>query len=436
MTKKKILIISAEVWRDDSNGGNVLSNIFQDFDAEFAQIYCNPGTPSNSLCKNYYQMTDNMILKNLFQKKEIGNILTFKQFPDDSLNNTKANTDVIKGYQLLRRLRFESFLVCKEILWNFSKWKNSKIENFILEFNPDIIFAPCYGSHFMLSLTRYVSEITNKPIISYISDDHYSLKQFRFSPVFWINRFLLRKNLRHTFKYYNLIYTMTQEQLEECKKAFNCNIKILKKGGDFSSPLIRKERKSTIKLVYAGGIYCGRWKTLSKIIDVINKINKTQKKFFLEIYTGNNLTKKQYKLLNSEGNCKVYGLVNQKELKDIYQKADIALHIEGLDLKNKLLTRVSFSTKIIDLLCSNCAVMAISWDKHSGYSYLKKEDAAICINNLNRLEEELNFIWNNKDIIDCYMEKAWRCGEKNHDFKQIRESLEKDFNYFLENSIK
>ena len=39
----KVLVISAEVWRNDKNGGNVLSNIFGDTGYEFAQIYCNPG---------------------------------------------------------------------------------------------------------------------------------------------------------------------------------------------------------------------------------------------------------------------------------------------------------------------------------------------------------------------------------------------------------
>ena len=64
----KILIISAEVWRDDTNGGNVLSNIFGGTGYEFAQIYCNPGNPSNFLCKWYYQMTDSMMIKSILRK--------------------------------------------------------------------------------------------------------------------------------------------------------------------------------------------------------------------------------------------------------------------------------------------------------------------------------------------------------------------------------
>lgn len=43
----KVLIISAKVWQDSTNGGNVLSNMFGGTNFEIAQIYCNPGTPQN-----------------------------------------------------------------------------------------------------------------------------------------------------------------------------------------------------------------------------------------------------------------------------------------------------------------------------------------------------------------------------------------------------
>ena len=41
----KILILSAEVWRDDTTGGNVLSNVIGGLGAEVAQVFCNPGNP-------------------------------------------------------------------------------------------------------------------------------------------------------------------------------------------------------------------------------------------------------------------------------------------------------------------------------------------------------------------------------------------------------
>ena len=32
----------------------------------------------------------------------------------------------------------------REILWSVSKWKNNKLKEFIIDFNPDIIYMPVY----------------------------------------------------------------------------------------------------------------------------------------------------------------------------------------------------------------------------------------------------------------------------------------------------
>lgn len=429
----RILIISAEVWRDDTNGGNVLSNLFSGIDAEFAQIYCNPGTPKNNICKLYYQMTDSMAIKNIINKTEMGNVIRYKDYPYYETNNDSIDKSDLKKNPILKKIRGNTIYAIREFIWVMSDWKNKKLEKFVLDFKPDVIFAPCYGSHIMLSITRYIAEIAKVPVISYISDDHYSLKQFSISPIYWINRFILRKNLRKTFSYYDLVYTMTEEQLDECKKAFNCNIKILKKCGDFPKKLIKSHKKDeVIRLVYAGGIHYGRWKTLIEISKAIKSLNKEGKKYILDIYTGNELTKYQKKYLNDGKNSIVHGLVEQDELKAIYKQADIALHVESFSLKDKLATRISFSTKIIDLLGSSCAVMAVSWNKHSGYRYLKKQDAAICIDNIKSIENTLVNIYNNKHMISEYAEKAWKCGFENHTIEKIKLELLNDFKMISE----
>ena len=68
----RVLVVSAEVWQDGTNGGNVLSNMFGETGFEFAQIYCNPGGPRNGLCRKYYQMTDSMVIRNSLNHKPIG----------------------------------------------------------------------------------------------------------------------------------------------------------------------------------------------------------------------------------------------------------------------------------------------------------------------------------------------------------------------------
>lgn len=416
----KILILSLEIWRNDTNGGNVLSNLFDNFNAEFAQIYCSSGMPRNDICAEYFQMTDAMAINNILKKETMGRTFSSR----DLIQNDSIDIDKKLG-KIKRIGNFGSLRIFRQVVWNFSNYKNEELKQFILNFDPDVIFAPCYGNTYMLSLTQFVANLIQKPIISYISDDFYTLKQLNFSPLFWINRFVIRKKVRETWKYYDLVYTMTDSQKNEMEK-LGKPIKILRKNGTFLNYEKDKKVNYPIKMIYAGGVYLKRWKTLVKISNAINKINKEKELLRLDIYTNNTINKKANKKLNTSF-CHVHQAVDYQQLKEIYKISDIALHVESFDLKNRLAVRMSFSTKIIDCLDSGCAVMAICDKKQAGFQYLKKEDAAICIDSLNSIGNVLEKIVENPQILNEYMKKAYNCGKKNHLKENNDKLLKNDF---------
>lgn len=427
MSKLKILIVSAEVWRDDTNGGNVLSNIFNNFDAEFAQIFCNPGKPLNGICKRYYQMTAAQAIKNFFSHKPIGQEILLKQFPCERNNDIAAEEPNKKFNNFFHSHRWGIFYAMEDFLWNTSNWKNKKLTEFIENFNPDIIFAPCYGNIFMAKLTRFVARLTGKKIISYISDDSYTLKQVNFSPYYWIRRFMVRSQLRKTFPYYSLVYTMTEIQKTQCERDFHANMKILRKACSFDQIPAKTSVNNPLRIIYAGGIYCNRWKTLKAVADALRKINKNKIEAILEVYTGNEITKRVDKALNDGRNSFIKGLVSQDELYKIYNDSDIALHVESFDLKNRLVVRMSFSTKIVDCLASGCAVMAICDREQGGFKYLHQEDAAICVSNKKDIYSKIRELIHNPEMIVEYAEKAKKCCELNHDREKTYSMIEEDF---------
>lgn len=428
----KVLVLSAEVWRDDKNGGNVLSNIFEGLDAEFAQVYCNPGEPDNFLCKRYYQMTDGMVVRNILKREKMGKVLTYEDFPAQRKEKVGAEQENKKVYNFFRKFSFEIFHVAKEMAWACSKWKNENLEKFILDFHPDIVFAPCYASHFMLHLTRYVANLVKKPIISYVSDDNYTLDQFRLSPVYWLNRFVLRKHMRKTYPYYSLVYTMTDEQKEIYEKALKCKMSILKKSGDFQQINIKREIKFPIRMIYAGGVYCGRDNTLVKLVKAIRKINTDEKKIVLDIFTGNELSRSKQKILNDGENSIVHSLISKKELIERYKQADIALHVESFKLKYKKLTRLSFSTKIMDCLESGAATLAIADREQAGLAYLKRNDIAFTITDLRQVDGWLKQLVENPQIICEYSRKAYDFCVNEHSKIKVQKQIQKDFETYTQ----
>lgn len=421
----RILVLSNEVWNDKINGNNVTSNWFEGMNAEFANIYCSPETPFNKCCQRYFQITDTMMLKSIIKKEKAGIQLPIQNYQYENLENI-AELEPKKLYGFLKLISGPFLRFIREELWLIGKYDLDKMRKFIDDFKPDVIFSERMASCKMLRLEKIVSQMTNASMYAFTGDDEYTLKQISFSPFFWINRFMVRKRLRQNVKRYKIYYTLSEEQGKYYEHIFGCRCKQLYKCGQFKKSYKNHIVNKPIRMIYAGKLYCNRWKMLCDIVSVIKKINKDSVKIILEIYTKDKVIGRKKKLLNDGRNVFIKGAVNQHQLSEEYAQSDIALHVESLDLKNRLLTKYSFSTKIIDCLFSGCAVMAYCWEKHSGLIYLKKRDAAICVSSPKDLNIILNKFVSDSSIIQKYSQNAYICGEKFHDRKIVQEMLLRD----------
>lgn len=418
--KMRVLVISKVSWRNDLSGGYVMSNMFSDFDAEFAMIYCSDIDPNNNICKRYYQVTDKMMVNHILHGGKIGRRIDYQDYP--SYPYKEGCYDSKKSFipgNVLRMMR--------ELVWKFARWDKRDLIQFIDDFSPDIIYAPCQGAHYMIRLVKFVAEYTNAPVVSYISDDFYTNNQYSFSPVFWINHFILRRNVRDIFKHYSLCYTMTDEQKNQCERDFGVRMKVLRNRNVFPDEKLKKHVGSPIQLVFGGNLIYNRYKTLELLIEEIKKINSSEIKMVLNIYSNTKLQSDDLDLLNDGINSHFNGPVSKTELDNIYSHSDIALHVEGFDSKSRHMVRMSFSTKIIDCLASGCAVLAICDPKQAGGAYLRRNDAAICINSKNEINPMLNAIVSNPQMIIDYQHKAFELGRRCHSMDDNNQNVISDF---------
>ncbi|MBQ3226298.1 MAG: glycosyltransferase, partial [Clostridia bacterium] len=270
------------------------------------------------------------------------------------------------------------------------------------------------------------------PMVAFTGDNEYSLRKFSFSPIFWLNELILRRSIRKMMPRYRMYYTLSLEQKEEYEKRFGVRTEVIHKCGEVPTE-IEKTVNDPIRIVYAGKLYCGRWKTLAAIGKALDTINADGVKMILDIYTRDAVSDKQKKLLDDGKSIFLRGAAKPEDILGIYQKSDIALHVESFDLKHRLATRVSFSTKIIDCLASSCAVMAIAWREHSGLTYLEREDAAICISSVSELAEKLKEIADHPDKMDEYRKKASACMERNHQRTEVQKKLYQSFEDIISN---
>ena len=423
----RILVIGVGPWNDIQSGNNIMTNWFTGYDAEFANIYVHSGSPCNKLCESYLLVSDEMMLKSFLGRKagverkiKFSEQLRFQEKEGLYLNKTGIER---KAKELPRNIAF----VIKDLVWLLGRIDKVLIESYIERFNPDIIFCHhVFGMNFW-RIEKYVSSITNVPMVAFTGDSEVSLRKFSLSPLFWIRQITLRCLFRNHVKRFSHYFTFSEEQAKMYQLKYGIHASTLYKCVDSPSVFYAKPVGCPIRLVYAGNIIYNRWRTIGAIADALDEINKDGCKVLLDIYTNTALTNKMSHRLSNKQWLTTHGRVAPNELDNIYKKSDIALHIESFDLKNRLDTKDSFSTKIVDLMNSTCAIMAICWEKHNGFQYLKREDAAICVSDVHLIEQVLRNLTTDTSIIQEYALKAWACGLRNHSRVRIHNQITEAF---------
>jgi len=426
--KKRILILSRTPWRDDNSFGSSFSNIFGGInDIEIANIYCGQGTPKTMVATKFFQINEKMILRNLFNKKnKVGIDLSMKTLSDFSTEQI-FNKKEQKLFNYFQKNRLLIFFWVRDIIWMLGRWKTKELNNFIDDFKPDLIFLPIYYWPYMNKIGLYVKKYSGKKMVGYISDDNYTLRQYSIDPFFWIDRLMKRKFVKMAIDQCEILYVISDVQKKDYDECFNKDCKILYKGGNFNREAPEKvEMGEPIKLVFTGNIGDGRYKTLALIGKALDLINEQKQMATLYIYSQTPLSNKIKESLSCRKSISFQGAVSFSEIEKIQIKADILVHVESFQLKERLRVRHSFSTKIVDYFQAGCCIFAVGWQNAASINYLIKNDAAIVAINQNEIILKLRELINRPEIIKIYRKKAWECGKRNHEIDAIQSNLLKD----------
>jgi len=425
MKKIRVLIITYYPWREDNNVGNSYSNLFAGMDdkLEFSQIYMREGLPQNKLAHDYFYISEMDLLKGfIMRNKKVGVYFHF----DDMENNPKETFSKI--FNRARILRWQILLLIRDLAGFNAQWKSKQLDDFLDKVHPDIIFGTLPNEVLNSKLMLYVKEKCSSKLITYPWDDYYSLCHKSISPIFWLRKFMARYFLMKTAKASEFLYVISDIMKKEYTQIFNKECKLLFKGYMFGQRPLMKPVGNTIKMIYMGNIGGGRWKVLASLASSIDKINKYNKdtKIILNIYTLSARTGKIDDALNVKGASTILPPVPNEEVQATMYSADILLHVEPWNGKDRSFYRASFSTKLVDYFYSAKCILAIGGDTAS-IDYLKDNDAAIVVNKRKQVEQTLCTLIETPLIIDQYAQKSWNCGYKNHQIRKIQEMIYNDF---------
>lgn len=424
--KIKILIVSNTPWDDNNSFGNSFSNIFGgNPNYEIANIYCQPGSPNTKVATRFFQISEKDILKKLFgRQKTTGHEVFQSDKVDNSITTfNKKEQGIVNSFKLKR---WQVLFWMRDLIWANKRWRSTELDTFIKDFAPDLIFQPIYYSSYINEIGLYAQKLTGVNMVGYMSDDNYTLKQYSWSPLFWIDRFIKRHYVKKACDASKILYVISDMQRIEFEEYFGKKCKVLYKGAHFIEEPNYSISKP-LKFVYTGNIGSGRWKTLGIVAKAIKKINENEVKAKLYITSPTPVNDKMVETMNVDGASEFLGKVPLKQKEQIQKDANVLMHVNSFEKSSRYAFRLSFSTKLVDYFETGHAIMAIGWDGNADIDYLKINDAAIVVTDENDIELSIKKVVEEAEkIIPEYNHKCFECGKNNHQIDLIHDNLYKD----------
>ena len=321
------------------------------------------------------------------------------------------------------RKRRRIFLWLRELAWCMGKWKSKELDAFLDDFNPDVLVFSIESYPYYNRLNEYIiNKCKPKKVVGYLWDDNFTYKQFPNSIFFKLERYFLRKKVRHLVGLCSDVLAISPKMKRECDAEFGINSILVTKPLRESSASLYEFKGFPIRVLYTGSLVIGRDKVLMDLAKAINKINESRDLVSLDIYTMTPVSKQYKDQLSSYKLCTLHGGISQSDVFVEQENSDILVFVESLESNNQV-ARLSFSTKITDYISSRRCVLVIGQDTCASVEYFKENDAAIICDNMSTIIETLNAIVNNPNIIKEYALKAEACGKKNHSKEEILQTF-------------
>ena len=403
--------------------GNTLLNLFGELeDIKLASLYTRMGIPEAEISEAFC-ITESMLVRSFLGKGNPGKRIHAAEDNEPNPEKSKENGLV----RFMRVHRWTVFFWLQNLVWKLGRWKSENLEKFVKDYNPDLILTVFQNAGYLNKLTLHVLSLTKAKLVLCAWDNNYSMKQWFHSPLRWIKHFCDRIPMRKVVQKAILFYVISDIQKKEYEKCFKMHCKILTKGADFTElPGFKKEYNNPMQIVYTGNIALNRWKSLKLIADALESINRDGVKAQLRIYTATPLTNKMEKALNRGESSFLMGSVPACEIPEVQKNADMLVHVEAMDLANKLRVRQSFSTKIVDYLKAARPILAVGPREVASIDHLIRYDCAIVSDNKTELEQKLCSILENPSELNRVAANAYECGRKYHNKENIQRMLLQD----------
>ncbi len=399
-----LLVISHNLLESNNNVGKTLLSLLSKWPKNcLYSLYFRNEYPTLSNCNSYFLLHDKDVIKALLS---IGLYKSGKSF--SSIQSEYSITDKEKFLYRLGNKRMPIISLIRDLIWKISPWKTSKLESWIYDIHPQIILFVPSDYSLAFNVLNYIRNITDARIFTFYMDDLFYYKQ-SIKGIEKIRRKKLLKLGQNCAKYTESLFTTCNLMADEYEKLLHLKCQSFGNCVEFidDSGAIENGCPESLVLSYIGNLHSNRWMSLVEIGQALETINNQDKKEHrLDIYSANEL-EKNIKLEFEAISCVYFmGALSPDEVREKQRVADILVHVEAFDIKSKISTRLSVSTKIFEYLAVGKPIFAYGPEDIASIKYLEETNAAQICTNKSDLIDKLIQVFESRDLLKVMREQG------------------------------
>jgi len=422
----KILVISHTPFAASDSMGSTLASYFGTYDPDkMAQFFIKNKTPDMPVCKNYYRVTDDEILRKLkhpFSKKVGGKV----EFLTETKRQEEAKGKEVKVSAKNRALG----LVLRNILWSTKVWYTKEFKSFVKGFSPDMILLQPGDFSYMFKMAVKLSKKLDIPLVIHQSEAYYVKPDISRNPIYRIYRYDFKKSVEKAMKRASLCIYLCDALETDYKKFFDTPSVTIYKSTALVPNLNEKAfDKSDVKFIYGGnlGEAVGRCKPLLELGKAVKENG-----FYIDVYTGS--TGAHMAELTEENGIRLHSAVSSDELQRQIQESDFVVHMENQEQAHVIDLKYAFSTKIADMLASGVCSIVYGSTEIAGIKYFAENELACVIENKEDLASKIAELIDNQELRQGYIKRANEFAKRNHNAvvnsEKTKEMLVEVYNRF------
>ena len=383
----KVLVIANNSFSKTGNNGKTLCSLFAYFKPnDIAQLYFGTNeNPHRDFCNSYYRITELDVLKS---------ILDFSYSTSNShcALVSSLNEGTHKEAWWFRTLKKYSnkLSLFRELLWDTNTWDTEELNNWIKEFNPDVIFALLGSNIYVHKIAIKLSKRYKLPLFVYFTDD-YVINSTASGLIEKIHYRKLCSQYQRTIANSDKAYVIGEKMQKEYSKIYlkpfgvlgNC-IDLAKYSHMQPRQIIENE---PIIISYMGALHSNRWVSISKLGNIIKRLNDAYGyQMIIKVFSTATPDRKIMASFEQSGVQFCGGLDSSGVITQM-ENSHFLLHVESFDKVNRTYVRYSISTKISEYLSSGRGIIAYGPHEVASIELLNNNSFGCCITDLDSSED-------------------------------------------------